>query len=263
LITTYFHKSRLVYGLSSFLDKTAAIERVESKVMLMVVSILKLEKNTRRDRIRATLALPRVDTSLAVMLIKNLIKYQEFFGTDERQRFRSILSEKLGSELYDRYIDVPHLSDINIGLIEKLSKRKCVQKSFNAVEDFPTTLSENHFNFIKKNVFHKYGLRELFILKFFCNNGSFRRQTRGSVCRNCDAEDNSREHAVNHCPWFKDLRIKTLEDIHKLMNTSGDLNKALTDIYFMGGDHDKRTRRKLMEILESFCVDLYTKQRPF
>ena len=107
-------------------------------------------------------------------------------------------------------------------------------------------------------------MMEIFLLKYVTNNGFFRERTRGTTCRNCLIENvNCRSHAVNECSWFEELRVRTIDKIRKCSNLPClNLDSTLLRIYFNSFDYDNATRNKLIRIIENFCFELYTKQRP-
>ena len=85
----YFQRSRLVYGLSAFVDLSEYMDKLEKKLMTFVRSLFRLPTDTSNDRIRAILGIPVVRVYLAAKLLKNLIKFECILG--ERIAFYDVI----------------------------------------------------------------------------------------------------------------------------------------------------------------------------
>jgi len=82
LIFDYFHKSRLLYGLSTFIDQKSKINRIDRIMTSNIKKLLKLPKRTNNERLKIILGLPDLDTYLIKRLIKLKIKYEKFLIVD-------------------------------------------------------------------------------------------------------------------------------------------------------------------------------------
>ena len=104
-IFSYFQKSRLVYGLSTFLDSSSCMKNLKSKLMTFTKSIFSLPITTSHKRIRATLALPSVNYFLLGQLLKNVRKYEEMFDeemTDYDNTLRRYFPDEILRDLHRR-----------------------------------------------------------------------------------------------------------------------------------------------------------------
>ena len=79
LIFGYFHKSRLLYGLPSFIDQKSKIDRVDNIMVFNIKRLWKLTNRTNSERLKIALGLPDLFTFLVQRLIKLKVKYEYVF----------------------------------------------------------------------------------------------------------------------------------------------------------------------------------------
>jgi len=70
LLFNYFHKSRLYYGLPSFIDQTATINRVYRSILFNIKILLKSTIRTNNNKLRTALGIP----DIKICLFKRLQK---------------------------------------------------------------------------------------------------------------------------------------------------------------------------------------------
>ena len=76
LLFNYFHKSRLYYGLPSFIDQTAAINRVYRSILFNIKVLLKSTIRTNNNKLRTALGIPDIKIYLFKRLQKLKNKYK-------------------------------------------------------------------------------------------------------------------------------------------------------------------------------------------
>ena len=64
LLFNYFHKSRLYYGLSAFIDQTSTINRVYRPILYKIKVLLKLTIRTNNNKLRTVLVIPDIKICL-------------------------------------------------------------------------------------------------------------------------------------------------------------------------------------------------------
>ena len=75
----YFHRSRLLYGLPTFVDQKSWIKRVDKIMTKNIKKLLKLPKRTNSARMKLALGIPDLCTYLISRLLKLKIKYENVF----------------------------------------------------------------------------------------------------------------------------------------------------------------------------------------
>ena len=69
LLFNYFHKSRLYYGLPTFIEQTSAINRVYRSILYNIKMLLKLSLRTN-NKLRTALVIPNIKIYLYLRLQK-------------------------------------------------------------------------------------------------------------------------------------------------------------------------------------------------
>ena len=70
LIFGYFHKSRLLYNLPTFIDQKSWINRINKVILTNIKKLLKLLIITNNSRLKIALGLPDLETYLVSRLLK-------------------------------------------------------------------------------------------------------------------------------------------------------------------------------------------------
>ena len=88
----YFHKSRLLYGLPTFVDQKSWINRVD-KIMIKIIiqKLLSLPERTNSVRLKIAIGIP----DICVYLISRLLRL--------KTKYENIFNEKLN--IYDNFIE--------------------------------------------------------------------------------------------------------------------------------------------------------------
>ena len=75
LIFSYFHKSRLLYGLPAFIAQKSWIDRIDKVMITNIKQLLKLPIRTNYNILKIQLGLPDLNTYLICRLLKLKDKY--------------------------------------------------------------------------------------------------------------------------------------------------------------------------------------------
>ena len=119
LIFGYFHKSRLLYGLPTFIEQKSWIDRIDKNIK----KLLKLLIRTNNNRLKIALWLPNLNTYLICRLLKLKQKYEYIFNE------KSTMYNKIIKEIV--YInDIPSNVYYNSFITQKLKylgeKERCI-----------------------------------------------------------------------------------------------------------------------------------------
>jgi hypothetical protein len=250
----YYHKSRLLYGMNAFIDLLSPMKNLESCFMSALKNILKLPIRTNTDRLTITLGLPDLIVYLASRTVKSLTKYKKIFG-EEVQMYDEKIKEVLGSTK------------------ETLMELSCkeLEDEFDMMFDENITTVGRHLGIairpglkkrLSKEVYTWYVSKDFYLVKYLCNRGFFRNDIMGT-CKHC-GEENTREHAVDSCIYYDELRERTKIAIGKVDSILADnnLSLAILRIYFYPDTDklDQQQRKKLIQITKNFVHALYIEQ---
>jgi hypothetical protein len=256
-IFSYFQKSRLVYGMSSFLDSSFCIKNLKSKYMKFVKSIFSLPFTTHHKKIKTTLGIPSIKTFLAGQLLKNVRKYEEIFN-EEMTYFDATLSKYFPNEvlinLHNREAKVNFDQEINL-MYDRSIKNTANKIGIEVSSYFIDT-------FTKLNIYNQYDRRNFFLIKFFCNAGFFRERLK-TECKVCNME-NSREHVTNNCTIFEEQRSVALSKLTKIVLKSENetFYNYLERIFFSPDVIDtKKLQNRFIAVMRNFIVEIFFTDR--
>ena len=254
----YFHKSRLTYGMSSFLDIETTMKDLEKKVMKMVSGILKMPHGTSHARIRASLGIIRTKHKMACMAIKNLVKYELMFAEKLTYYNEAVVScmdaqtatKYLKEETFLGNFDAEHY----ITAIERVSMElDCAEIGVESSNIYRIA--------VKDEIYNTYDRRHIFILKYFTNSAYFKARF-GASCQYCGEELCTREHITNICPRFISARETALKLIASA-NRMGEwetLSEVFNHNYFNPSTL-RATRNKMIKIMSVFMTTIMTTPR--
>jgi len=81
-LSMYYQRSRVIYGMSCFLDMKRIIYSVETGNLKYTKSILGLNNQVNSERLRIIMNRPLDRQSLWVLMRKNMRKYKNYFGEE-------------------------------------------------------------------------------------------------------------------------------------------------------------------------------------
>jgi hypothetical protein len=244
-----FQKSRLVYGMSIFADDKTRMKELKTSLLKHLKGILRLPKTTRTSRLCAVLGITKFKYTLQLQLARTMSKYAEWFGT-----------------LPPRNIDLIRelSSKFNLGIFE--SERFQYSYWLRIMNERYTHSKAIKLVSHKIPIDYSHKLRELYyicdgrdsmMVKYFCNIGFFRHKFQ-VICQHCGAE-NSREHAVDDCEHYADLREETIGRLGKWF-PNDKLSQMLSKIYFNDLNVSKKEYRDLVKEMKSTISRLYMTQ---
>ena len=261
-IFNYYQKSRLTYGMSSFMELDGCMTKLESNFMLLMKSILHLGDSCNHKRLLATLGLPRVRTKLLIQLLKNLKKCEIKLGVTTSM-FDEAINMQGGNAIKD--IDLNAISKGDLKILERTITQSSVVAN---AESFGAKVNEVFVDVVYKEWYRFYDRRDGMVIKFFCNIGFFRdifgkRRVGNDICQHCGQSGNSRNHAIDSCEFYDGLRIETKErilaEVWRNEFEGLELSKMLDLLYFSPSE-ELKVRRKEMEVLKSVISKVYMTQ---
>jgi hypothetical protein len=228
-IFDYYHKSRLLYGMSCFVDKKTPMIKLGSAFFGGLKGILRLHKRCETDRLQLTLGLPELSTYLLNRTVRNLDKYRRIFG--ER------------CTLYDKVLE-----------------GKCLNADASVIktgENLGIRIGVGFRQHLKEEVYQWYVSSDHFLVRYFCNSGFFSESFMEN-CQHC-GDPNSREHAVDECVWYEDQRSK-------LMKVIGEVDRKPSELiekrYFRPDTGcEKKIKVKKLNAIKKYIRSLYTDQQ--
>lgn len=257
-LSMYYQRSRVIYGMSCFLDMKNIIDSVERGNLKYTKSILGLSNQVNSDRLRIILNRPLDRHCLWVLMRKNMRKYMNHFN-DEPWIYNKInleyekwLSNLAGKENLAKMIEI---EKIDYGKF-KWSVGDYSIKSL-AIED-NLEIADHYRGTHNKKYFMAWDKRDGHMIRYLVNHGFYKARFIPR-CEHC-GEENSRTHVTNICPAFDNLRTSTWKQLNELRKTKvkiedrykGDLEKAFLDAYFK----PRSNCQKELEVLKRFSIQL-------
>ena len=182
LIFSYFHKSRLLYGLPVFIVQKSWIYRIDKVMITNIKQLLKLPIRTNYNILKILLGLPDLNTYLICRLLKLKDKYEYIFN------------EKL--TMYDKVIkEVININDIHSKIKIFMRKKYIINDQFN--------------NRLKNRIHSWYVDSDFLLIKFMCHRGCFREDIFQKYIL-CKKENNAIKHVINECIELIELRYKLI-----------------------------------------------------
>ena len=252
LISDYYQKSRLVYGMSSFLDDPYTITQVERHSVQYTKSVLGLKNCVNSRRIRLALGRPKVEHLLWLLLRKNLDKYERHFGT------RPALYLKV-DQLYTQWLRKgkrllcqSDISRMPYSVLKLLVEERSLE---DAAADLKVEVGDKFRESIRRNWFKFPDKRDALLIKYLVNYGFFNPR----FVPNCEwcGGANSRRHITNDCLATESLRYRTTAKIRELTGIDGgDLEWLVLKIY-LSPTWENRVIVKLAEEVKRFVASLF------
>jgi hypothetical protein len=225
------------------------MNELKTSLLRHLKSILRIPRTTSTGRLLATLGITSFKYSLQLQLARTVNKYTNWFGelpTRNIHLFRA-LEAKFELNLFsDNNFDFKLL---NIRLNEKYTHMKAVK--------FVNHRIPLNYSSKLRQLYMLCDGRDSMLVKYFCNIGFFRRQYR-ETCQHC-GEVNSREHAVDECSHYEELRNEAKTKLSVYFRNEESLSTMLSRIYF--GDVDKERNKDLVPLLKKTICRLYTTQK--
>ena len=254
LISNYYQISRLIYGLSIYLDNERVMESIEKLRLKYFRSIINLKNNIKNNLLRLVLNLPKIEYLLFNRLLDIIDKYKIHFN-EELTIYNDIINEfnKITNADKYKYNKNKRYYKIKESIILKMGKEENIK------------INKKYINYHNKYYYKYPDRRDALLIKLFCNYGYFESRL-FPICKYCN-KNNSRTHIINECEeeYFKNLRN---EYLNKIKNICGDeiikenknnLEKILLSLYF---EPDKYIKvEKSLKILKEYVVKLYI-ERP-
>lgn len=252
ILSKVFQESRIVYGLSSWLDCGDLIDMAQNASLKYIRGLLGLKHNVSKRRSRLVFGLPKMEHLLLCRLIDNVKKYVDHFG-----EFPSIYETTL--KTYEKWSGI----DTQIGFSDPKSFKKsiCDKSMKQAAEAEGIEFGDRFKEIIHKHMYRFPDRRENLTTMWLLNWGFFEPRL-FPVCGLCGGE-NSRKHVTNDCPFYEELRVKTLKQIGRVLHLgnlekSGNLHDWLLNIYFAPGlKWNTNQMRGVVNVLKTFCASLY------
>ena len=251
----YYQHSRLVYGMSCFLDDKKLIEYVESGCMKYVKAILGLKNQVNSNRLRVILNAPLNRHNLWALMRKTRRKYKEHFGEEPwiYNKADHQYETWVRSFGQDKLLDALTLEKCNYGTFKKFINTLSITSL--AMED-GITLGVRYRLLHRTKYFKAWDKRDYYLIRYLVNHGFFKERFI-PLCEHC-GEENSRKHVTNDCPAFESVRAWTwgkLQERRTLSKYKGDLEYAILDVYF----NPVEDCHKDLDILRGFAMQLTIK----
>ena len=245
MLASYYQHSRVIYGMSCFLDKREVIDSVERGNIRYTKSILGLSNQVNSNRLRVILNQPLNRHMLWALMRKTYKKYIDHFkeeawiynriNMEYENWFKSRHKEGMATDYHAFKMQVAEIS------IRHMANQDNIKVGLG--------YRETH----RKNYFMAWDKRDGHLIRYLVNQGFFKGRYIPK-CPFCNS-DNSRQHVTNVCPKFENLREKTWINLKKTRNIEhykGDLESAILDVYF----NPSGSCQKELEVLKSFAVQL-------
>lgn len=257
-LSTYYQRSRVIYGMSCFLDMKSVIESVERGNLKYTKSILGLSNQVNSDRLRVILNRPLDRHCLWALMRKNMRKYKNHFGEEPwiynkiSFEYEKWLKELAGKEKAE---EIFAMEVANYGKFKWTVGDYSIRSM--ALED-GLDIAQNYREVHNKQYFMAWDKRDGHMIRYLVNHGFYKARFI-PLCKHC-GEANSRKHVTNECPAFDDLRERAWDELDELRKTrvkmkiqfEGDLEKAFLDAYFK----PRRESAKELEVLKKFSLQL-------
>ena len=244
-ISTYYQRSRLIYGMNVFSDLEVIMEKIQRMTMSHIKGIMGMTSRASSRRLMLALGLASTRDTLAPMLLKNISKYIGHFG------------EK--TTLYSKALE-KHEAVIKESKCWKEVQETIKWQSLReSAEGKGVRVEKGYLTLLEKHLYKWPDRRDHFMVKYLCNWAYFNEEFK-QKCAACGAPQ-STKHVTDSCPYFKDSREKTLRDIGTILGKNTDetsLYETINLLYYspqltLGG----KKLSKLIEVIKTFIPQLY------
>jgi hypothetical protein len=256
----YYQHSRIVYGMSCFLDMKDIIESVQKGAMIYTKAILGLSNQVNSNRLRLVLNKPLESHMLWVLLRKTMNKYRLHFGEEawiynqvDNQYGNWLSSLTRSDEKVNRRITALALEKTGYSNFKKYIGANSIA-TFAALDGI--RIGKSYRELHRKKYFMAYDRRDAYLIRFLVDFGFYKGRF-VPLCRYCGNE-NSRTHVTNSCEGFKSLRKNTWKKLGKYLKKEDygdDLERAILDAYYDPGDKCQ----DVLEVIKSFAIQLVIK----
>ena len=257
VLIEYFIKSRLLYGMSLFIDTQKNIYRLDKCMMSHMKTILGCKYNTSHEKLRLMVGEPEIKIRLALRLLKTYHKFIQHFNY-EPMKFKRMLKS---------YFDDEDIDDININYSALSSNM--INANLSEIFDrnfgnFNMKLRRNHRGFVRKYIFSSWNIKDYYFLKYI---GKTCRATNDRLFPICKCgKNNITGHVANHCleVMTRQLRNKyktKLDELYRKMNkfTRKSLHEYILHGLFVLNGKDEKTIRKVISTLRKIVFVCVTK----
>jgi hypothetical protein len=255
-LASYYQHSRMIYGMSCFMDKSDIIDLVERGNMKYSKSILGLKNQVNSDRLRVILNRPLERHMLWALMRKTIRKYKDHFGetpwiynkVDNKYEnwLRDLSTKEKAGGLYRALA----IEKTNYGMFKRLVSDYSITS---LAKDDGIRLGNSYRVMHKKKYFKAWDKRDGHLIRYLVNHGFYKERYQ-EFCRYC-GQKNGRRHVTNECPSFEKLREWTCKGLGKYIKIDrykGDLETAILDAYFDPGEKCQEQ----LEVLKGFAIQL-------
>ncbi len=184
---------------------------MERQAFQYVKSVLGLKNNTNSNKVRLTMARPKVEHMLWVLLRKNMKKYESHFGI--RPSFYDI-GDKLYTEWLRKGDNILFRADL-YKMPDSVLRNIVEERRLSYMANLTNTkLGSNFRESVRKNWYNFPDGRDSLLIRFLTNVGFF--NSRMLPERKRFGKPNNRRHAANDCYASMELRDKTLKEVREV-----------------------------------------------
>ena len=255
-LSMYYQRSRVIYGMSCFLDMKNIIESVERGNLQYTKSILGLSNQVNSNRLRVILNRPLDRHMLWVLMRKSMRKYKNHFGEEPwiynkiSYEYEKWLGKLAGNEKTE---EIYKMEKKDYGKFKSIVGDYSIKSL--AIED-GLEIAEHYRATHYKKYFMSWDKRDGHMIRYLVNHGFYKARII-PTCKHC-GEANSRTHVTNICPAFDRHRTNAWKELDELRKTrvkmkdkyQGDLEKALLDVFFK----PSAKCEKELEVLRKFSL---------
>jgi len=235
-IYTYFQKSRLLYGMSAFLNHKSANDKLEQNCSKFIMSILKFNKCTRnKAKIISIIGEVQPFYTLLFRLINNLKKYKKHFGSSPNQ-WDDIIKKSLFE------LKVNNNSDTLKYDIYSSSLSLTLKNKYNIISSIELYDQIKNIWWKKKSKYDYTAVK--LIAEVGWLSGDFKR-----ACPLCQEEINGVKHIINTCTKTNEIRRIIRETLLRRNQAQEDLHQALVDSFFyQSKEESEQTKKRIFKV---------------
>jgi hypothetical protein len=250
ILHQHFQESRLLYGMSIFMDIPVIIKIINKLKMRYFIKILGFHKTINNLKLLLMLCNPTMEFLLFPRLIEVIRKYVKHFNK----------TPSIHNELIGCYID--RIGDIN-DLSKEEIKKKCFVFSISQLANYLGIDVGDKFIKYRKRYFQIPDKRDAILCKFILRTGVFNRNF-VKWCPFCKKE-NIQFHYFNLCDdvIIVEWKDKGIENIYKLLDEDEKIevkDKNIYDlivwVYFHPVAHTKSFRNRI-EIIKRIAAEFF------
>ena len=245
-IANYFQKSRLIYGMASYLDLPEIVNKVERTRMRCLKSVMGSKDSTSSNRFRLALGIPLIEYELFFRAMNISKKYEENF-----KEKAWIINDII--EVFKRDLEITAADTIDT------MKDKALQESAaRLAKEERINIGNAGYNIITKRMLYQWlDHRDHYVIKYIVGYGRFNQRLFPS-CKHC-GKQNSRTHFTNECDQGTEARHKLLKSLERTgINLEEDNFEDLIMKWFFNPEpREDKTLKKIWDGIKSFICSLY------